>query len=75
MRRYLLLLMVIIGVMPLVKGQSIASMVPSIPTSPQAEAFLRYGDVNVNYQTGVPDISIPLFEINHRGYKLPLSLK
>ena len=48
---------------------------PSIPTSPQAEAFKRYGEYSVNNQTGVPDISIPLYELNLRGYKLPLSLK
>ena len=51
------------------------SITPSIPTSPQAEAFRRYGEYSINYQTGTPDISIPLYEINHRGYKLPLALK
>lgn len=49
--------------------------VPSVPTSPQAEAFKRYGSVAVNPGTGVPDISIPLFEINHHGYRLPLALR
>lgn len=47
----------------------------SVPTSPQAEAFKRFGDIAVNPSTGIPDISIPLFEINHHGYQLPLSLK
>jgi len=50
------------------------SIIPSIPTSPQAEAFSRYGEYSINYQTGVPDISIPLYEINQRGYKLPVAL-
>lgn len=48
---------------------------PSVPTSPQAEAFQRYGDMSINYSTGIPDISIPLFEINHHGYRLPITLK
>lgn len=48
---------------------------PSVPTSPQAAAFKMYGDVAVNPAMGVPDISIPLFDIDHYGYRLPLSLK
>ncbi len=55
--------------------QEIPSLVPSLPTSPQAETFKRYGTFSINYSTGVPDISIPLFEINHHGYSLPLELK
>ena len=51
------------------------SIIPSIPTSPQAAAFQKYGEFAINYSTGVPDISIPLYEINYRGYKLPLVLK
>lgn len=55
-------------------AQNSAFVMPSIPTSPQAEAFKKYGEYSINYQTGVPDISIPLYEINHYGYKLPLTL-
>lgn len=47
----------------------------SVPTSPQAESFKQHGDIAVNPSTGIPDISISLFEINHHGYRLPLSLK
>lgn len=54
-------------------GQDV--MHTSVPTSPQAEAFKRYGEYSVNYSTGVPDISIPLYEIDHHGYKIPLSLQ
>ena len=55
---------------------STAPYVPlSVPTSPQAAAFKMYGDVAVNPAMGVPDISIPLFDIDHHGYRLPLSLK
>lgn len=53
----------------------IHSPVPTIRTSPQAEAIKRYGEYQVNYSTGIPDISIPLYEINHMGYKIPISLK
>lgn len=47
---------------------------PDIPPSPQAVAFNRLGDYQVNNNYGAPDISIPLFEIDHHGYKIPLSL-
>lgn len=47
---------------------------PDIPPSPQATAFNRLGDYQVNNNYGAPDISIPLFEIDHRGYKIPLTL-
>ncbi|MGN7785005.1 hypothetical protein ACTJIJ_10770 [Niabella sp. 22666] len=50
------------------------SLFPNVATSPQAEAFKMYGEYGINYSTGMPDISIPLFTVEHRGYKLPLSL-
>ena len=34
---------------------------PDIPPSPQAVAFNRLGDYQVNNNYGAPDISIPLF--------------
>jgi len=48
--------------------------VPETPPSPQAVAFNRLGDYQVNNNYGAPDISIPLFEIDHHGYKIPLTL-
>ena len=57
---------------PLVLAQE--SYVPDIPPSPQAVAFNRLGDYQVNNNYGVPDINIPLFEIDCHGYKIPLTL-
>lgn len=57
------------------KAQTMQSLAPSIPTSPQAASIKQHGDFEISYFTGVPDISIPLFELNHYGYKLPLALK
>lgn len=80
MKRYLRLLtsFLLAGYMSMLTvcaQEDLPYQVPSVPTSPQAEAFKRYGDVAVNPGTGVPDISIPLFEINHHGYRLPLALR
>ena len=71
-------ILIVINISFSLYGQSdnnASSLIPSIPTSPQAEAFKRYGEYSINYSTGIPDISIPLYEINHRGYILPLALK
>lgn len=51
------------------------TLYPTIPTSPQAETFQRVGDYSVDNASGIPDISIPLYEINHHGYKIPLKLR
>jgi YD repeat-containing protein len=50
------------------------SVLPNIPTSPQAEAIAQHGNIHVNPSTGTPDISIPLFDIEHHGYTLPVKL-
>lgn len=55
--------------------QNSPTLYPTIPTSPQAEAFQRVGDYTVDNASGIPDISIPLYEINHHGYKIPLRLR
>ena len=47
---------------------------PETPPSPQAVAFNRLGDYQVNNNYGAPDINIPLFEIDFHGYKIPLTL-
>lgn len=44
------------------------------PISPQAESIQRYGEFPMDYSTGVPHISIPLYEIKVGNYTLPISL-
>lgn len=45
-----------------------------LPNSPEAQAFAKYGDTQVNMYSGVPQISIPLHTIEGRELNLPLSL-
>lgn len=47
---------------------------PDTPPTPQAVAFNRLGDYQVNNNYGMPDISLPLFEIDFHGFKIPLTL-
>lgn len=51
------------------------SLFPTIPTSPQAAAFQRVGDYSVHNASGIPDISIPLYEIKHHGYTIPIGIR
>ena len=51
------------------------TLLPQVATSSQAEAFQKVGDYTVNNSSGMPDISIPLYEIDHCGYKIPLMLR
>lgn len=78
MRKKLLLILLLVVCAPFTAVHAESepgSIVPSVPTSPQAEAFKMYGNMSVNPGTGIPDISIPLFEIDHHGYRLPLTLR
>lgn len=77
MKRYIFILFFFATLFPFAAhaGSELPYIAPSVPTSPQAAAFKMYGDVAVNPAMGVPDISIPLFNIEHHGYQLPLSLK
>ena len=49
-------------------------IIPETPPSPQAVAFNRLGEYQVNNNYGAPDINIPLWEIDFYGYKIPLTL-
>jgi hypothetical protein len=51
-----------------------ASMPVIIPHTPQAAAFARYGEYPVNMATGVPQIDIPLYEINTGDISIPISI-
>lgn len=45
-----------------------------IPPSPQSANFIRYGEIPVNYSSGVPSIKIPIYTIEVGKIKLPISI-
>lgn len=45
-----------------------------IPKSPEASAFQKYGETEINEYTGNPAISIPLYTLSYKGIEVPLSL-
>ncbi len=44
------------------------------PTSPEAQAFIKYGNTPVNMYTGTPSIQIPIYTHKGRELNLPISL-
>jgi len=58
-----------------VHGQSYKSNIDNLnPVSPTAYQFLKYNQMPVSEYTGIPDISIPLYEIAEDDIKVPLTL-
>ncbi|MBA9077106.1 RHS repeat protein [Rufibacter quisquiliarum] len=45
-----------------------------VPSSPEMASFQRYGDVPVNYNTGVPEIKVPLGQMVVGSFTWPISL-
>ncbi|QQT26036.1 RHS repeat domain-containing protein [Sphingobacterium spiritivorum] len=43
-------------------------------SSPTAATLGKYADIPVNKNTGIPDISIPIYTVNSGAIKLPISL-
>ena len=43
--------------------------------SPTAASLGKFGDIPVSLYTGIPDISIPIYEVRGRNLSLPISLK
>lgn len=44
------------------------------PQSPQASMMQRFGNYPVDYSTGVPNISVPLYTIKIGDFELPISI-
>lgn len=45
-----------------------------IPCSPQAASLARYAEYPVSLTTGIPDITIPLYEIRMGEFTLPITI-
>lgn len=56
-----------------VRGQDV-QLPTIIPPSPTAQNFMRYGEIPVDYSTGIPNIQIPLYTVKGRKLELPISI-
>ncbi len=45
-----------------------------IPNSPEASAFIKYGDIPVNLYTGSPTISVPIYQIQGKQLSVPITM-
>ncbi|SFF17126.1 hypothetical protein [Thermoflexibacter ruber] len=45
-----------------------------LPVAPNAASLGKYGDIPVSLHTGVPNISIPIYEVKNKDLSLPISL-
>ena len=45
-----------------------------IPPSPTAQTFMRYGEIPVDYSTGVPNIDISIYTLEGNKLKVPISI-
>lgn len=66
------LLAAMLAVVSPVNGQN--ELPTYVPASPTVSSLIAYADYPVSYYTGIPEISIPLYEIEVDGYKFPISL-
>lgn len=58
-----------------IMGNIESGIIPNITfPSPQAANYARYGDVPVDYSTGVPRIEIPLYTIKSGKLELPITI-
>ncbi len=54
--------------------QQLANLRNVIPPSPNASSLGKYGDWPVSLYTGVPNISIPIYELKGRSLNIPVSI-
>jgi YD repeat-containing protein len=55
-------------------SQASATLPKVILPSPAAQNFMRYGEIPVDFSTGVPNISVPLYTITSRKLSLPIGI-
>ena len=45
-----------------------------VPPSPQAQQYMRYGEIPVNLSTGMINIDIPIYKLEANGLNIPISI-
>ncbi|MBT1699744.1 hypothetical protein KK083_22850 [Fulvivirgaceae bacterium PWU4] len=60
---------------PRCAAQDLERLIPkTTPPAPEAASLGKYGEIPVSHYTGVPNISIPIYEIRSRDITLPVSI-
>jgi hypothetical protein len=74
MNKTLIILLINVLTVSISKSQYNSVLPQVIPPSPELASLGKYGDVPVNLYTGVPNISIPLYEIKAGEITVPIAL-
>jgi hypothetical protein len=70
----ILLFLLILFFAEISKSQTKPDLPKVIPVSPTAAALGQYGNIPISLYTGLPDISIPIWDMKGREINLPISL-
>ncbi|HKO80684.1 MAG TPA: hypothetical protein VJU78_09820, partial [Chitinophagaceae bacterium] len=74
-RKILFLAIVSSSIYNYASGQAQDARIPKVvPPSPNAAALQKYGDIPVSAYTGMPSISIPLYDIKSGDISFPISI-
>ncbi len=71
---FLLMLLVIADLAIAQPSQTQAFLPKIVPATPEAGGIAKYGNYQVNMYTGVPDISIPLYQLQVGELSVPISI-
>jgi hypothetical protein len=74
MKQHLLLLLITLNLMVDAQQEEFLNVRNAISPEPTAASLGKYGDIPVGLFTGVPQISIPLYNIQEGNLSLPLSI-
>lgn len=58
----------------LAQAPTFSGVTPPSYTSPTASSLGKFGDIPISYQTGTPEVSIPLYTIKEGSLTLPVTL-
>src|SRR5207253_8323864 len=55
-------------------GQTTSTLKEVVPPSPTVASLGKYGDIPVSLYTGIPNITVPLYNIEYGDLSLPVSI-
>lgn len=73
-KKLLLILLTILPILKIIAQSASQQLLKVIPPSPNVASLGKFGDIPVGLYTGIPNISIPLYEIKNGNLSLPISL-
>jgi hypothetical protein len=73
--RLLITATIIVGGIKMSYSQSSLPSINSVvPVSPNAASLGKYGEIPVGFSTGIPNISVPIFDIQSGSLKMPVNI-